>query len=70
MFIAPLAFAWQMLHRTHSLELATEELAHKQAENEYQALHDHLTDLPNRLLFQRSLAKAITEAEGWAARSA
>ncbi len=63
-FIAPLAFAWQMLHRTHSLELATEELAHKQAENEYQALHDHLTDLPNRLLFQRSLAKAITEAEG------
>jgi diguanylate cyclase (GGDEF)-like protein len=62
-FIAPLAFAWQMLHRTHSLEIATEELARKQAENEYQALHDHLTDLPNRLLFQRSLAKAITDAE-------
>ncbi len=62
-FIAPLAFAWQMLHRTHSLEVATEELARKQAENEYQALHDHLTDLPNRLLFQRSLAKAITDAE-------
>ncbi len=62
-FIAPLAFAWQMLHRTHSLELATEELAAKQAENEYQALHDHLTDLPNRLLFLRSLANAIAEAE-------
>jgi diguanylate cyclase (GGDEF)-like protein len=62
-FIAPLGFAWQMLHRTHSLELATEQLARKQAENEYQALHDSLTDLPNRLLFQRSLAKAITEAE-------
>ncbi|MDQ4109099.1 MAG: EAL domain-containing protein [Actinomycetota bacterium] len=62
-FIAPLAFAWQMLHRTHSLELATEELAHKQAENEYQALHDQLTDLPNRLLFQRSLAIRIKEAE-------
>ena len=62
-FIAPLAFAWQMLHRTHSLELATEELARKQAENEYQALHDHLTDLPNRLLFLRSLATAIEEAE-------
>jgi diguanylate cyclase (GGDEF)-like protein len=62
-FIAPLAFAWQMLHRTHSLELATEELARKQAENEYQALHDNLTDLPNRLLFQRSLVKAIAEAE-------
>ncbi len=62
-FIAPLAFAWQMLHRTHSLELATEELARKQAENEYQALHDHLTGLPNRLLFQRSLGEAIEEAE-------
>ncbi len=62
-FIAPLAFAWQMLHRTHSLELATEELARKQAENEYQALHDQLTDLPNRLLFQRSLAATIEEAE-------
>ncbi len=62
-FIAPLGFAWQMLHRTHSLELATEQLARKQAENEYQALHDSLTNLPNRLLFQRSLAKAITEAE-------
>jgi diguanylate cyclase (GGDEF)-like protein len=62
-FIAPLAFAWQMLHRTHSLELATEQLARKQAENEYQALHDHLTDLPNRLLFQRSLTQAIALAE-------
>ena len=26
----------------------------KQRENEYQALHDHLTDLPNRLLFRRA----------------
>jgi diguanylate cyclase (GGDEF)-like protein len=62
-FIAPLAFAWQMLHRTRSLELATEELGRKQAENEHQALHDHLTGLPNRLLFQRSLALAISDAE-------
>jgi len=62
-FIAPLAFAWQMLHRTHSLELATEELARKQAENEHQALHDHLTDLPNRLFFQRSLVTAIQDAQ-------
>jgi diguanylate cyclase (GGDEF)-like protein len=61
-FIAPLAFAWQMLQRTHSLELATEELARKQAENEHQALHDHLTGLPNRLFFQRSLARAISDA--------
>lgn len=62
-FIAPLGFAWQMLHRTQSLELATEELALKQAENEHQALHDHLTGLPNRLFFLRSLALAISEAE-------
>jgi diguanylate cyclase (GGDEF)-like protein len=62
-FIAPLAFAWQMLHRTHALELATEQLARKQAENEHQALHDHLTGLPNRLLFQRTLAQAIAAAE-------
>ncbi|MGH2680586.1 MAG: putative bifunctional diguanylate cyclase/phosphodiesterase [Actinomycetota bacterium] len=62
-FIAPLAFAWQMLHRTRSLEVATEELARRQAENEHQALHDHLTGLPNRLFFQRSLALAIGEAQ-------
>jgi diguanylate cyclase (GGDEF)-like protein len=62
-FIAPLGFAWQMLHRTHSLEVTTEQLARKQAENEYQALHDNLTDLPNRLLFQRSLVAAIANAE-------
>jgi diguanylate cyclase (GGDEF)-like protein len=62
-FVAPLAFAWQMLQRTHSLELATEELGRKQAENEHQALHDHLTGLPNRLFFQRSLSLAIDHAE-------
>ena len=44
-FIAPLAFARQMFTRTHSLQEATEELAVKQAENEYQALHDSLTGL-------------------------
>ena len=54
-FIAPLAFAWQMLHRTHSLKIASEELAEKQRENEYQAFHDHLTGLPNRLLFRLQL---------------
>ena len=61
-FIAPLAFAWQMLHRTHSLQLASEQLAEKQQENEYQAFHDHLTGLPNRLLFQRRLHEAIEAA--------
>ena len=61
-FIAPLGFAWQMLHRTHSLEVTTEQLERKQAENQYQALHDNLTDLPNRLLFQRSLGTAIANA--------
>ena len=61
-FIAPLAFARQMFQRTHSLQVATEELAVKQAENEFQALHDSLTGLPNRVLFQLKLAEAIAEA--------
>jgi diguanylate cyclase (GGDEF)-like protein len=61
-FIAPLAFAWQMLHRTHSLQITSEELAEKQRENEYQAFHDHLTGLPNRLLFRLRLGEAIEEA--------
>jgi diguanylate cyclase (GGDEF)-like protein len=51
-----------MFQRTHSLQVATEELAERQAENEYQALHDALTGLPNRLLFQQRLADAIDEA--------
>jgi diguanylate cyclase (GGDEF)-like protein len=61
-FIAPLAFAWQMLHRTHSLQLTSEELAEKQRENEYQAYHDHLTGLPNRLRFRERLGEAIDTA--------
>jgi diguanylate cyclase (GGDEF)-like protein len=61
-FIAPLAFARQMFTRTHSLQEATDELATKQAENEYQALHDSLTGLPNRMLFQIRLADAIENA--------
>jgi diguanylate cyclase (GGDEF)-like protein len=61
-FIAPLAFAWQMLHRTHSLQITSEELAEKQRENEYQAYHDHLTGLPNRLLFRERLGEAIDTA--------
>ncbi len=58
-FIAPLAFARQMFTRTHSLQEATVELEAKQQENEYQALHDSLTDLPNRMLFMRNLHEAI-----------
>ena len=60
--IAPLAFAWQMLRRTHRLQLTSEELVAKQRENEHQAFHDHLTGLPNRLLFRLSLGKAIERA--------
>jgi diguanylate cyclase (GGDEF)-like protein len=62
-FIAPLAFARQMFQRTHSLQKATDELAVRQAENEYQALHDALTGLPNRVLFQQHLVDAIQNAE-------
>jgi diguanylate cyclase (GGDEF)-like protein len=61
-FIAPLAFARQMFQRTHSLQEATNELARKQQENEYQALHDALTGMPNRMLFQRTLQDAIDAA--------
>jgi diguanylate cyclase (GGDEF)-like protein len=62
-FIAPLAFARQMFQRTHSLQVATEELAERQAENEHQALHDALTGLPNRVFFHQQLSDAITAAE-------
>jgi diguanylate cyclase (GGDEF)-like protein len=58
-FIAPLAFARQMFQRTHSLEVATHELAARQIENEYLALHDSLTGLPNRVLFHQHLVDAI-----------
>ena len=62
-FIAPLAFAWQMFHRTHSLQVATDELAQREQEKEYQSLHDSLTGLPNRTLFQRRLHDSIDAAE-------
>jgi diguanylate cyclase (GGDEF)-like protein len=61
-FAAPLAFARQMFQRTHSLQEATNELAMRQAENEYQALHDSLTGMPNRVLFQHALEEAILGA--------
>ncbi len=62
-FIAPLALARQMFMRTHSLHEATLELEAKRQENEYQALHDSLTGLPNRALFLREL-REIVDARG------
>ncbi len=58
-FIAPMAFARQMFTRTHSLQQATAELEEKTRENEWQALHDMLTGLPNRTLFLRHIREAI-----------
>ncbi len=58
-FVAPLAFARQMFARTQSLKVATDELAARERENEYLALHDNLTGLPNRTLFMRKLRAAI-----------
>lgn len=62
-FIAPMAFARQMFTRTHSLQETTLELEAKTRENEWQALHDSLTGLPNRTLFLRHLREAIERAE-------
>jgi diguanylate cyclase (GGDEF)-like protein len=62
-FVAPLAFARQMFQRTHSLQQATDELAERQKENEYQALHDSLTALPNRVLFLRTLGEVSRECQ-------
>ena len=61
-FLAPLLFARQMFQRTHSLQKATDELAVKQAENEYQALHDSLTGMPNRMFFHQRLLAEIEQA--------
>ena len=48
--------------RRHEINL--EELVEQRtAELEYQALHDVLTDLPNRALFEDRLAQAIVQAE-------
>ena len=69
-FLAPLLFARQMFQRTHSLQIATDELAIKQAENEYQALHDSLTGMPNRMYFHQRLLAEITRARETESRMA
>jgi diguanylate cyclase (GGDEF)-like protein len=61
-FAAPFVFARQMFQRTYSLQEATDELAMRQAENEFQAMHDALTGMPNRTFFHLRLTEAIDEA--------
>ena len=60
-FVAPLP-SRQMFARTYSLHQATQEIAAREREKEYQAHHDSLTDLPNRVLFLRELEDAIERA--------
>ncbi|HJX07084.1 MAG TPA: EAL domain-containing protein [Actinomycetota bacterium] len=69
-FLAPLLFARQMFQRTHSLQQATDELAVKQAENEFQALHDSLTGMPNRMFFHQRLLEEIDHARTGSGRMA
>jgi diguanylate cyclase (GGDEF)-like protein len=69
-FLAPLLFARQMFQRTHSLQQATDELAVKQAENEFQALHDSLTNMPNRMFFHQRLLEEIEHARATNGRMA
>jgi diguanylate cyclase (GGDEF)-like protein len=69
-FLAPLLFARQMFQRTHSLQRATDELAVKQAENEFQALHDSLTGMPNRMFFHQRLLEEIEHARATEGRMA
>jgi diguanylate cyclase (GGDEF)-like protein len=69
-FLAPLLFARQMFQRTHSLQQATDELAEKQAENEFQAMHDSLTGMPNRMFFHQRLLEEIEHARASEGRMA
>ena len=59
-----------MFQRTHSLQKATDELAEKQAENEFQAQHDSLTGMPNRMHFHQRLLAEIELARTSHARMA
>ena len=62
-FMAPLMFARQMFTRTHRLHEATVELEEREREKEYQALHDALTGLPNRVMFHRHVSDALEAAD-------
>jgi diguanylate cyclase (GGDEF)-like protein len=57
------SLAWAIDHMAETLQAQDERITHQQATLVYQAQHDPLTGLPNRLMIANSFAKASAEAK-------